>query len=172
MKSMFNRAHRRAVLSGTALRDGRVRLVAGSLALVLLGACGEKVDDQTTGQKVDRAIAKTEQAAAEAKAKTESAMAAAGASIKEAAQKAEAAGKNMADKAEDKLDDASITAAVKAALAKDADLNSLQLNVDTVKGAVLLKGAAPNTAARDRATSIAKAVKGVTSVNNQLTVPG
>ena len=50
--------------------------VAGSLlVLMALGACGKKDDSQTVGQKVDSAIAKTEQAASEAKEKASASMA-------------------------------------------------------------------------------------------------
>ena len=145
--------------------------VALSLAAVLaLGACGKTDDGKTVGQKVDSALEKTEQAAAEAKAKTEAAMANAGAAVKDATQKGEAASKDMTTKAEEKLDDLSITTAVNAGLAKDADLSALKINVDTKNGVVLLKGTAPTSAAKERASEITKAVKGVSTVDNQLVV--
>lgn len=145
--------------------------VALSLAAVLaLSACSKTDDGKTVGQKVDAAVAKTEQAAAEAKVKTESAMADAGAAMKDATQKGEAASKDMANKAEEKFDDISITTAVNAGLAKDTDLSALKINVDTKNGVVLLKGTAPTAAAKERATDITKAVKGVATVDNQLVV--
>ncbi|WP_424022315.1 BON domain-containing protein [Neisseria gonorrhoeae] len=49
----------------------------------------------------------------------------------------------------------------------------MKINVDTKDGVVTLNGPAPSAAAKDKATDIAKQVKGVTSVNNQLVVkPG
>jgi hypothetical protein len=145
--------------------------MALSLAAVLaLGACSKTDDGATVGQKVDAALEKTEQAAAEAKVKTEAAMANAGATIKDATATGEASSKDMAGKAEDKLDDAGITAMVNVGLAKDADLSALKINVDTKNGVVMLKGSAPNAAAKERATEITKAVKGVATVDNQLTV--
>lgn len=145
--------------------------VALSLAAVLaLGACSKTDDGKTVGQKVDSALEKTEQAAADAKVKTESAMANAGTAMKDAAEKGEASSKNMANKVEEKFDDLSITTAVNAGLAKDADLSALKINVDTKNGAVLLKGTAPTSAAKEHASEITKAVKGVTSVDNQLLV--
>jgi len=42
--------------------------------------------------------------------------------------------------------------------------------VDTRDGAVTLKGSAPTSAARDKAADLAKAVKGVKSVDNKLEV--
>lgn len=140
------------------------------LAAAALSACGKADDGKTVGQKVDSAIAKSEQAASEAKVKTESAMSDAGSAMKEAAQKAETSGKSMATKAEATLDDVSITAAITAELAKDPDLSAFKINIDTKNGAVLLKGSAPTAAAKDRAATIAKAAKGVMSVDNQLVV--
>ena len=63
-----------------------------------------------------------------------------------------------------------ITASVAAGLIKDPDLSALKIDIDTKKGVVSLYGPAPSEAARMRATDIAKAVKGVSSVDNKLTV--
>ena len=68
------------------------------------------------------------------------------------------------------VDDATITAQIAAGLAKDAELSALKINVDTKAGAVTLSGPAASLAAKERASSIAKAVPGVRDVNNQLTV--
>ncbi|HEY4068531.1 MAG TPA: BON domain-containing protein [Burkholderiaceae bacterium] len=70
----------------------------------------------------------------------------------------------------DKVDDAAITASVKTALARDSDLSALQINVDTDNGRVALRGTAPTAGAKDHATSLASGVKGVSGVDNQLTV--
>jgi len=77
---------------------------------------------------------------------------------------------NAAAKMGDKIDDAMITTSVKGELAKDSNLSALKINVDTANGRVALKGTAPSTAAREKATLLAQNVKGVTSVDNQLTV--
>jgi len=144
-------------------------VVLSSLALLLaLSACGKQDEGKTAGQQIDSAITKTEKAATEVKAKTESAMANAGSAVKDAAQSAEASGKEMAGKAAEKLDDMAITTAVSAGLAKDPDLSAFKINVDTKNGAVTLNGSAPTEAAREKAGSIAKAVKGVGSVDNKL----
>lgn len=143
------------------------------LLLVALGACGKKDDGQTVGQKLDSAVAKTEQAANDAKAKTEASMAKAGNAIKDEAQKVEAAGKSSAASVSATVDDIAITAAVSSEFAKDAELSAIKINVDTKNGAVTLNGPAPTAAAKDKATTIAKAVKGVASVDNKLVVkPG
>lgn len=146
-------------------------LVVNALAFALaLSACSKQDDGKTAGQQVDSALAKTEQAAEQAKAKTESALAKAGAAVKEATQKAEDSGVAAAGKAGDKLDDMTITAAVSASLGKDPDLSALKINVDTRNGAVTLNGTAPSQAAVDKASAIAKAIKGVSSVDNKLQV--
>ena len=150
-------AHRAAsILAVTALALG-------------LAACG-KTEEPTVGQRLDSAVEKTEQAAAEARAKAESALKKAESTMEKGAASAESSAKQAADTALGAIDDASITAQVKAGLAKDADLSAIKINVDTANGAVTLSGLATSAAARDRAETIAKGVKGVTSVNNQLTM--
>ena len=151
--------------------------IAGSLlVLMALGACGKKDDSQTVGQKVDSAIAKTEQAASEAKEKASASMAKVEEAMKVDAQKAQDASKTAIDKAADKISvtaqDIAITTSISAALAKDPDLSAIKIDVDTKGGAVTLTGPAPTTAARDKATVLAKAVKGVMSVDNKLMVKG
>ena len=68
------------------------------------------------------------------------------------------------------IDDATITAKVKAALLHAADVKGTDLNVNTVNGAVTLKGSVESQAQTDRAVQIARASEGVREVNNQLTV--
>ncbi|HJV96344.1 MAG TPA: BON domain-containing protein [Albitalea sp.] len=80
--------------------------------------------------------------------------------------------KNAADTAGDKVNDAVITTSVNAELAKDPGLSALHINVDTANGSVALHGTVPDAAARDRAAALAQGVKGVKTVENQLTVEG
>lgn len=63
-----------------------------------------------------------------------------------------------------------ITSAVNAELARDPKLSATGINVDTEDGRVELKGAAPDTEARERAAELAESVDGVKSVDNKLTV--
>jgi hyperosmotically inducible protein len=154
--------------AGRALRPLAI-LGAVSLAL-LLSACNKRDDGKTAGQQLDSAIAKTEEAAAQAKAKAETEMASAGTAMKNATQSAEASGKDMAAKAGEKIDDLTITTTVTAGFAKDPDLSALKINVDTRNGAVSLNGSAPTEAAREKASTLAKAVKGVNSVDNKLVI--
>lgn len=68
------------------------------------------------------------------------------------------------------VDDKTITAKVKAALIEDPDVKALQINVDTYNGVVQLNGFVDNAAQIPRASQIAKGVKGVKSVQNNLSV--
>jgi hyperosmotically inducible protein len=144
-------------------------LIAATLAFV---AC-QKQGDQTVGQKVDETIAQAKSAAEEAKQNAKR-------GIDEAAQKTKEKSEQLSKKTEElsqkagkvgqKVNDATITAAVKADIAKDPDLSALRVNVDTTDGKVSLSGQAPNEQAKQRATQIAQNEKGVTSVDNQLAV--
>jgi osmotically-inducible protein OsmY len=143
-------------------------LALSIVALAALSACGKKDEGQTAGEKLDAAVSSTSQAAAEAKAKTEAAMARAGDALKDATQNAEASGVKTAESMAGKADDVAITASISAEFAKDADLSSFKIDVDTKDGNVTLYGPAPTAAARDKATTLAKSIKGVTSVSNKL----
>ncbi len=145
-------------------------LALSMVALGALSACGKKDDGQTAGQKLDAAVVSTEQAAAAAKAKAEVSMAKAGEVLKDATQKAETSGAKAVETMAGKADDAAITASISAEFAKDADLSAIKIDVDTKNGNVTLYGPAPTAAARDKATILAKSIKGVMSVSNKLTI--
>ena len=146
----------------------RIASILAVSALALgLAACG-KTEEPTVGQRLDSAVEKTEQAAADARVKTESAMQSAETKMEQGAAHAEATAKDATNTARGAIDNATITAQVDAGLAKDPDLSALKINVETVNGKVTLNGPAPSTVARDRAEAIAKSVTGVTSVNYQL----
>lgn len=150
---------------------GRSLAVVSSLAVLLaLSACGKQNEDRTVGQQIDSAVAKTEQVAKDATSEAKSSMASAEAKIEQSTAQAKESAKEAAATMGEKFDDASITASVSAGLAKDPELSAIKIDVDTKNGVVHLSGPAPTTNARERATEIAKAVKGVNSVNNQLTV--
>ena len=140
------------------------------VALAALSACGKKDDGQTAGQKLDSAVASTEKAAAEAKAKAEASMAKAGDAMKDATRKAEVSGAKTSGSMAGKVDDVAITASIAAEFGKDADLSAIKIDVDTKDGNVTLNGTAPTEAARNKATLLAKSIKGVASVSNKLTI--
>ena len=148
----------------------RIATILAVSALALgLSACGKK-EEPTVGQRLDSAVEKTEQAAAEARAKAESAMENAQTKVEQGAANAESSAKDAANKGMVFLSDAEITAQISASLAKDPDLSAVKIDVDTANGRVTLKGPAPSAVARERAEGIAKAVNGVSSVTNQLVV--
>ena len=146
------------------------QLSAIALAALALTACGKNDDSMTAGEKLDSAVASTEQKAEETRQDVKEGAADAKEAVKDAAQDAKVAGANAMDKAGNAMEDAAITASVNAELAKDPKLSALKINVDTTQGRVALKGTAPDAASRDRATQLAAAVKGVLAVDNQLTV--
>ena len=70
----------------------------------------------------------------------------------------------------DVVDDSSITTQVKAGLLGEKGVPSNDVNVETYKGVVLLSGFVTNQAAKDASGKVAKGVKGVKQVRNQLIV--
>ncbi len=70
------------------------------------------------------------------------------------------------------IDDSVITAKVKAAVFDDPTLKSAEINVETFKGEVQLSGFVGSQADINRAASLARSVKGVTSVKNNMHVKG
>jgi hyperosmotically inducible protein len=70
----------------------------------------------------------------------------------------------------EKIDDASITAQVKMTLLYHRSTSALNTNVKTKNGVVTLRGKAKNAAEKKLATKFVNDVKGVKSVNNQMTI--
>src|SRR4030065_2436109 len=68
------------------------------------------------------------------------------------------------------VDNSVITTKVKSLLANDDFLKSFQISVETFKGTVQLSGFVDSQAAADKAGQIARSVKGVNSVKNNLIV--
>jgi len=66
------------------------------------------------------------------------------------------------------LDSSMITAKVKTALLNEPGLKSTKIHVTTFKGEVRLSGFVDSQANMDKAVKIARGVKGVTAVNNDL----
>lgn len=145
--------------SAGATRRPLTAAVCSVAVLLALSACGKNDDGKTVGQSIDSGIAKTEQASRDA-----------GNAMKDASKDAQASGSQTATTMGEKIDDAVITTSVNASLAKDSDLSAIKINVDTKDGVVTLNGPAPTAAAKDKAAELAKQVKGVVSVNNQLVV--
>jgi len=66
------------------------------------------------------------------------------------------------------VDDSVITTKVKAALVNDPDVSAAEVNVETFKGVVQLSGFVNSRADMNKAVEIARGVKGVTSVKNDM----
>ena len=66
--------------------------------------------------------------------------------------------------------DVLIAEQVRAAFANNPDFGALKIDVHSDEGVVTLRGRAPDPAARDRATDIARSVREVRDVENQLTL--
>lgn len=136
--------------------------LAASLAL---GACGDRGQDQTVGQQVDKAIDRAGEAGRDLRRGAE-----------DAAQDARSATMGAASQAASgtgaRSDDAKITSQVQDAFKADKDLGGGGIDVTAREGVVTLKGTAPSAAAKARAAEIARNVKDVKSVDNQLSVRG
>jgi osmotically-inducible protein OsmY len=70
------------------------------------------------------------------------------------------------------IDDATITTKVKAAMVKDPLVKALDVNVDTNRGNVMLKGMVDTAEQKSRAEQIARGTQGVVGVQNNLTLKG
>ena len=134
------------------IRAAALLFVAGGLA-----GCGDS--GKTAGQNVDEGVAKTRRMATEIKA-----------DIKQGAAEVKTAATEATDSAKLAVSDATITGAVNRKLAQDKGLNVMKIDVDTSHGRVALTGPAPDAAAKARATLLASAVDGVSSVDNRLVV--
>jgi len=66
------------------------------------------------------------------------------------------------------VDDTVITSKVKAAIFADESLKSSEINVETFKGVVQLSGFVTSQTDIARAVEVARTVKGVTSVKNDM----
>lgn len=68
------------------------------------------------------------------------------------------------------VDDAAITAKVKAAIFNEPTLKSTEINVETYKGDVQLSGFVAQPQDAQKAADVARGVKGVASVKNDIRV--
>ena len=137
-----------------ALRHGARLLAVSSLVAVLgLAGCTERVEG-VPGPRPEAAEIREPARDREPARNTSNPVAAAAASTG------------------DRIDDMQLTTRVNAGLAADKALSAMRINVDTQDGVVTLMGTAPTLTAKARAAEIAREVKGVKSVNNQLSVGG
>lgn len=94
----------------------------------------------------------------------------AGQKIEQAGSDTAAAAKDAYSGTERAVKDTTITAEVKTALARDKDVRSSEIHVNTIAGVVTLKGSVSSPEIAQHAMQLAEQVSGVQSVNNQLMV--
>ena len=145
------------------MTDHRTTFAIAVTAAALLVACEKTTTVTTTpsGTKTTTTttLAIPADAASSARAATASALETASTAVDKAASAVEKVG-----------GDALVTAKVKSALIADPDVKALKIDVDTRDGAVTLSGSADSAAHSDKATSVARGVEGVKSVDNRLAV--
>jgi len=113
-----------------------------------LAACEKQTSAENAGKKIDLAVEK------------------AGEKLDKASEKLSEQAAHV-DKA---LEDASITAKVKAEIIADPNLKSLEIHVSTIGGVVTLSGLVDSKENSDKAKQIAAAVPDVKEVDNRLSV--
>ena len=68
------------------------------------------------------------------------------------------------------VDDTGITTMIKSRFVENKQVDATAISVETLKGTVMLSGFAKNATERTTAETIARGVKGVTSVKNEIVV--
>jgi len=129
----------------------------------------EKCDDKAGNDKKD-CVKEAKAAETRAKAAAKGQMKTSDAS-KPAKEKATASASKKESPGE-YVDDAVITAKVKAAVLKEPSLKSAEINVETSKGRVQLSGFVRSRADINKAVEVANGVKGVKSVKNDMILKG
>ncbi|MDO8811755.1 MAG: BON domain-containing protein [Gallionella sp.] len=129
----------------------KLKLTGIAMLLVVgLTACDKPGPAETAGKKIDQTAEN------------------AGKKIGEATDNATLKMAEQSHKAGVAVDDAEITAKVKAAIFAEPGLKTLQVSVDTVKGVVTLSGSVDTQQNSNSAKALAGAVAGVTDVENKL----
>ena len=77
---------------------------------------------------------------------------------------------NTGEKTGAYVDDSWITSKVKSEMIADKEVSGTKIHVDTTKGVVTLSGTAATPHEADKAVAIARNVKGVTDVENNIRV--
>lgn len=133
------------------------------LLVVGFSACDRSGTAENAGRKIDQAVDS-------AGKNIDRSVDAAGRKMSEAANRANEKIDEQGAKAGVAMNDAEITGKVKAAIFAEPGLQTLQISVDTVGGVVTLSGSVDSAPSSDRATGLARAVAGVSRVENRLMV--
>lgn len=130
-----------------------LKLIGASTLLVAgLAACDKPGPAESAGKKLDQVADEV------------------GKKISSATDKAADKLGEQGDKAGVGIDDAEITAKVKAAIFAEPGLKTLQIGVDTVKDVVTLSGSVDTQHNSDTARALASGVSGVHDVENHLVI--
>lgn len=133
--------------------SGNFKLIGVAILLVVgLAACDKPGPAETAGKQLDHVIDDAREKMSDTADKV--------------TDKLDAQG----EKAGVAIDDAEITAKVKAAIFAEPGLKALQISVDTIKGVVMLSGSVDTQQNSDTARTLASAVSGVHEVENRLMV--
>ena len=128
-------------------------LAAASLTLMGVAGCEKPGQPgpgpaETAGRKVDKAMEK----------------------LGDKVDKTADSAREQTAKAGQVIDDAAITATIKAHILAEPGLKVLKIDVDTLNGVVTLSGSADTQQNVEKAAQIAGAVQGVKSVDNRLAI--
>ena len=140
--------------------------IAAAMLCMLIEGCDKYAGGETYGQKIDRAIDKTNLAVIEIGDNM-------GSRVDKAGDVITSAATALTDTAwitTTAVGDAAVTASIKADLLKDPDIRVMKIDVETHDGVVSLNGLTYDEASRMRAERLARASKGVVQVNNRLVV--
>ena len=129
----------------------------------------EKCDDKT-GE--DKKVCVKQAKAAETRARADARAPMKTASASKPAKEMSTASTSKKESPGEYVDDAVITTKVKAAVLEEASLKSAEINVETSKGRVQLSGFVRSRADIIKAVDVAKGVKGVKSVKNDMILKG
>lgn len=143
-------------------RDGREAVETGRDAE---GRATVHVDGDEVQRELDEAGEHVERGAEQVKAGAERA----GAALERGAEKVQ---REVGPVVEEALDDATISARVKANLIADPEVRALDIDVDTVDGRVTLQGKVANESQKAEAEKLARITPGVRQVLNLIQVGG
>ncbi|MEI8385855.1 MAG: BON domain-containing protein [Nitrosomonadaceae bacterium] len=135
-----------------SLRDSITTIGILVMLATGLAACDKPGPAETAGKKIDQTVGE------------------AGKQIGIATDRVVEKLGEQSDKAVLVIDDAEITAKVKAAIFAEPGLKTLQISVNTMKGVVTLSGSVDSSPSSDMAKALAGAVAGVEEVKNRLVI--
>ena len=129
----------------------------------------EKCDDKAGN---DKTVCVKEAKAAETRAKADAKAQMKTSDASKPAKEKSTASASKKESPGEYVDDAVITTKVKAAVLEEPSLKSAEINVETSKGMVQLSGFVRSRADINKAVEVAKGVKGVKSVKNDMILKG